>query len=253
MKTRKYLYGVIKEPQQRKFNVSGMDGERVYTINEGRLATMVSDSEAEDYPFIRENIAAHYNVVEEGMKKYDVLPVCFNTFAPTVEDIKKRILRTRAKEFLELFPRVEENIELNLKAMWIDMPSIFQEITNEDQEILETRKMAGKKKISPYKIAAIGERIAKRLELKREREAKEILESLKSLAVEFREKESGGFSSNPMGNAMICNVAFFVPKKEENTFNKLVKTLEEKHKNRLHFIYVNPLPPFTFAELHLTI
>lgn len=253
MEEKKYLYCVIKERQKREFNILGIEKKKVYTVNEGELTMVVSDSETENYPFIRENIMAHHNVVQEVMKKYDVLPVCFNTFAPTVEDIKERILKARVKEFLKLFPKVEENIELNFKAMWVDMPNIFQEIVNEDKEILRAKRLAQKNKLNPYKVAAIGERIAKKLELKRGREAQGILEVLKPLATEFKEKESGGLSSNPMGNAMICNVAFFIPKKQEKTFNTEVSKLIKEHKDRLLFIYVNPLPPFTFAELHISI
>lgn len=253
MKEKKYLYCVIKEKQRREFNTLGMEREKVYTVNEGELAMLVSDSETAHYPFIRENIMVHHGVVEEVMKEYDVLPVCFNTLAQTTEDIKERVLKAQAKEFLDLFPKVEENTELNLKAMWVDMPSIFQEVVNENQEILRAKKAAEKNKLNPYQIAAMGEWIAKRLERKREHEAQEILTPLKRLAVEFKEKECGGLSSNPMGNAMICNVAFFIPKKEEEIFNKQVARLIKEHRNRLHFIYVNPLPPFTFAELHLTI
>lgn len=253
MKEKKYLYCVIKEQRKKEFNIAGMEGKKVYTVNEGELAMLVSDSETAHYPFIRENIMAHHGVVEEAMKKYDVLPVCFNTLAQTTEDIKERVLKARAKEFLILFPKVEENTELNLKAMWVDMPNIFQEIVNEDQEILRAKKLAQKNKLNPYQIAALGERIAKRLERKREHEAQEILAPLKQLAVEFKEKECGGLSSNPMGNAMIFNTAFFIPKKAEELFNKQVARLMKEYKNYIHFIPVSPLPPFTFAELHITI
>ncbi|MBU4481689.1 GvpL/GvpF family gas vesicle protein, partial [Patescibacteria group bacterium] len=134
--TGKYLYCVIKERDPKEFDILGQDGREVYTINEGGLAICLSDTEKEEYSFIKEHLTGHQKVIEEVMREgYDVLPVRFGTVAKSVKNIREKILKAKRKELLETFPIVEGRIELGLRALWKDMPSIFEEIVAENREI----------------------------------------------------------------------------------------------------------------------
>ncbi|MDP2934808.1 MAG: GvpL/GvpF family gas vesicle protein, partial [bacterium] len=214
----KYLYCVIKEKISPKFNILGQDGEKVYTISEGGLAIVVSDTLKEEYSFIKEHLTCHQRVIEEVMKKgYDVLPVRFGTVAKSAEDIREKILKAKRKELLETFPITEGRIELGLRALWKDMPSIFQEIVAENPEIQRAKKEAQK---NPFqmKLAGVGELVQKALDAKREREAERILSPLKKLAVDFKERELLR-SREVMKDSMICSSAFLVPKENEEEFD----------------------------------
>ena len=132
----KYLYCVVKEKTPKKFNILGQEGKKVYTINKGDLAIVVSDTLKEEYSFIKEHLTCHQKVIEEVMRKgYDVLPVRFGTVTKSIQDIREKILKSKRKELLKTFPTVEGKIELGLRAFWKDMPSIFQEIVAENREI----------------------------------------------------------------------------------------------------------------------
>ncbi len=50
---------------------------------------------------------------------------------------------------------------------------------------------------------------------------------------------------------MILSSAFLVPKKNEKEFDKRVEQLKKAHDKRIKFIYIGPIPPFNFIELHL--
>ena len=139
----KYLYCVIKERNSKKFNILGQEGKEVYTINEGNLAIVVSDTPKEEYSFIKEHLTCHQKVIEEVMKEgYDVLPVKFGTVAKSEEDVREKVLKGYRKEILETFPIVEGRVELGLRAFWKDMPSIFQEILRENPEIQRVKEEA---------------------------------------------------------------------------------------------------------------
>ena len=272
----KYLYCVIKEGNPQKprtraehgaglvlnrvafgdsgsgFNILGQDEKEVYTINEGNLAIAVSDTLKEEYSFIKEHLTGHQKVIEEVMREgYDVLPVRFNTVAKSEEDVREKILRGKRKELLETFPIVEGRVELGLRAFWKDMPSIFQEIVKENPKIQQAKKEAQK---NPFqmKIAEVGELVQKALNAKRESETEKILGPLKKLAVDFKERELLR-SSDVMKDSMILSSAFLVSKKKGQEFDEKVEELIKKYENRIKFIYMGPIPPFNFVELHLEV
>lgn len=248
----KYLYCIIKERAPRKFNILGQEEKEVYTINKGGLAIAVSDTLKEEYSFIKEHLTCHQKVIEQVMNKgYDVLPVRFGTVAKSAEDIREKILKGKRKELLETFPIAEGRIELGLRAFWKDMPSIFQAIVAENKIIQQAKKEAQKKQ-NQFKVAAVGELVQKALDAKKEREVQEIISPLKKLAVDFKERELLR-SREIMKDSMILSSAFLVPKKNEEEFDKRVEALTKEYGERIKFIYMGPIPPFNFVELHLIV
>jgi len=260
----KYLYCIIKERKPKKFNVLGQEGKEVYTVNKGSLAMAVSDTSIRTYPFIREHLICHQKVIEQVMNEgparnvshsdaggYDVLPVRFGTVADSIEDIKEKILKAKREELLETFKMVEGKIELGLRALWKDMPSIFKELMQENRAIQIARENA-QKNPNQFKIATVGELIQKTFDVKREKEAQEILRPLKELAVEFKEREILK-NRDVMKDSMILSSAFLVPKNKEEEFDKRVDALIKKLEDRIKFIYIGPIPPFNFVELRLIV
>ena len=222
----------------------GQKGERVYCISEGNFALVVSDSEVKEYPFIREHLISHQEVIEKVMQQgYDVLPVRFSTVAADSQNLKEKVLQSKKKELSETFKTVEGRVELGLRAFWKNMNDIFQEIVAEHKEIQIAKKEA-EKNPHRFKVAQVGELVAKALEQKREREERKILGPLKELAVDFKERER-------RGDVIITSSAFLVPKEKEKEFDKRVRLLRDEHGERIQFIYVGPIPPFNFVELEL--
>lgn len=249
---KKYLYCVIKERNPKRFDFLGQDGKKVYPINEGNLTIVVSDTSKDEFSFIKEYLICHQRVIEEVMEEgYDVLPVRFGTAAKSVQDIREKILKAKRKELLETFPITEGRVELGLRALWKDMSSIFQEIMAENKEIQRAKKQAQKNPLQ-MRIAGVGELIQKALDLKRKEEAERILISLKKLAVDFKERELLR-SREPLKDLMILSSAFLVPKENEEEFDKKVEALIKEHDKRIKFIYMGPIPPFNFVELHLEV
>jgi len=248
----KYLYCVIKEKIPKKFDILGQDGKKVYIINQGNLAIAVSDTSKKDFPFIKEYLTGHQKAIEGVMRQgYDVLPVRFGTVAKSTEDIRKKILKAKRKEFLETFPIIAGRIELGLRAFWKDMSAIFQEIVAENRAIQMVRKEA-RKNPNQFQVAAVGELVQKALDTKREIEAQKILNPLKKLAVDFVERELLRHREI-MQDSMIFSSAFLVPKEQEQKFDKRMQALIRKQSEKIKFIYIGPIPPFNFVELHIVV
>jgi len=218
----KYLYCVIKEKSPRKFNILGQDEKEVYTINEGDLAIVASDTEKEEFSFIKEYLTCHQRIIEEVMQEgYDNMPVRFGTVAKSEEDVREKVLKAKRKEILETFPILEGRVELGLRALWKDMPAIFQEIVKENPEIQRAKEEARK---NPFqmKVAGVGELIQKALDAKREKEAQKILSPLKKLAVDFKERELLR-SREPTKDSMILSSALLVKKEKVEEFDQKVE------------------------------
>jgi len=230
------------------FNVSGIEGSKVYTVSEGKLAAVISDVEIKEYPISRENTLTHQKVIEEVMKKYDVLPISFGTVAESKEDVKEKILRQKRKEILNALEKIKGKVELNLKAVWLDLPSIFQEMVKKNREIQAAKREASKVSgmAGTNLRIEVGKMVASLLEKKKEREANTILKPLKRIAEDFKENKV-------QLDQIIFNTAFLVSKEKEKEFDKEVSRIGEKYDGRIKFLYVGPLPPFNFVELEFSL
>lgn len=241
-----YLYCVIKEKKPRTFDIPGQDGKKVYSISEGNISMVVSDSETKEYSFIREHLLCHQRVIEEVMRKgYDVLPVRFGTVARSAQNVREKILQAKKKELEDALKIVEGRIELGLRAMWKDMPGIFQEIVAENPEIQRAKQEAQQSK-NQFKIARVGEMVVMALGKKRDAEAQKILEPLLQLADDAKERQR-------IGDSMVVSYAFLVAKKNQEEFDKQVRAICSKCEKRTECKYVGPIPPFNFVELTLDV
>ena len=244
----KYLYCIIKEKKAKEFSVLGLERAKVYSIPEGKLSAVVSDAEIKEYPISRENTLIHQKVIEEMMKVYDVLPVSFGTVAENEEAVKKKILRQKKEEILKTLEKIKGKVELNLKAIWLDMSNIFREVLKENKEIQSAKKEASTiSGIGKTNLAMeVGKMVVSALEEKKERETKEILKPLKKIAEDFKKNKT-------QLDQIIFNTVFLVSKEKEKEFDKRVSFLSEKYDGRIKFFYVGPFPPYNFIKLELSL
>lgn len=237
----KYLYCITKVETPEGFAIKGIEGKDVYTVCAGDLAAVVSDSGVKEYLISRENILAHQKVIEEAFKQCVVLPVSFGTIAANTEELKEEILKPKAKEFLHALKEFEGKIELGLKAFWIDMESIFQEIVKNSPEI---RRLKKSKHISYQDKIAAGELVAKHLDQKREAEKERILTPLLEIANDMKENKN-------LGDDMILDAAFLVRKTREREFDAAVNSIGNSYGQKIKLKYVGPLPAYNFIKLRI--
>ena len=253
----KYIYCIINGGERRKFGPIGIGGRgaEVYTICCKDIGAVISDSLVAKYSICRENTLAHQEVLEAVMKDYTVLPVRFGTIAESAgngvnpeELIKQKVLEARYEEFKNLLEKMDNKIELGLKAVWKDINSIFREIV-EDNKAIKTLKegIIGSPFIGTREAqrAKIGEMVKDALDAKREKEGKAICDALKELSVDFRMNKT-------FGDKMLLNAAFLVDRSKEAEFDNEVNKLAAKYDDRMKFNYVGPVPAYNFVEIIVT-
>lgn len=248
----KYIYCIIDDHEEKDLGIEGIGGrgDRVHTVVFEDIAAAVSNSPIVKYPISKENILAHMKVMEKFMDDYIILPVKFGTIAVgskrrnPQDRIKIEILMARHIELKGLLTRMTNKIELGLKAVWMDMKTIFKEIVeeNKDIEILKKRISTGNTAKSLSHRIELGEMVKKALEAKRIEEELEILKMLDGAYSELRQNKI-------FGDNMITNSAFLLEKHRIDEFDNIIEQLNSAYKDRIRFKYVGPIPPCNFVEL----
>ena len=247
----KYIYCVIRKPDSFDLDFCGVGGGKMHLVTSGKLAVVVSDSPVMDYPITRENTMTHQRAIEEVMRAHSsVLPVSFGTVAESRAVVEKKLLESKEGELLEALQSVEGKVELNLKALWLDLPAIFQKIVAENPELAHLKKECTGRTLSMDETIEIGKLVENGLEARREKMKREIFSLLEGIVVDRKDTPLfGGF-----GGQMIFNVALFVPENKQGIFDKIVRNLDEKYKDEnVYFKYIGPTPPFNFVNVPITL
>lgn len=249
-RTGPYIYAIIETSRQERFGNLGIGGkgDGVYTVHYNNLAAVVSASPIVKYPVSRDNTIAHQKVLEEVMRKFTLLPVRYCTIAEEEEDIKKKVLKARYKEFKDLLSEMKDKVELGVRAIWTNMEQIFGEIGEENKDIKQLKEKVAKE-TSLFKrregMMKVGEMVKEALEEKKEKEAQELLAVLKPLSVDAR-------VNKVYGDRNILSAAFLVKKAKEEEFGQKIKELAEELNGRTRLRYFGPVPPYNFVEVIIT-
>lgn len=240
----KYLYCIIGTNQARNFGSLGIGGrgDLVTTISHDELSAVVSNSPMKKYVTTRENTIAHEKAIEEVMRQgHTVLPVRFGTVADTAQEVQS-VLQKRYQEFKDLLEKMDNKVELGVKALWTNMDDqVFAEIVEERADIRILRNRAARRPTRENMIQ-VGELVQKALEEKKEKERAVILKPLEKISADTK-------LNNPFGDKMFLNAAFLVDRSRDKEFDDQIKELRERYAERMKITYVGPAPIFNFVDI----
>ena len=242
-----YVYGVAPAEPFREghppLRVPGIGGRSsVRTIVLGDLAAVVSDVPGVDIGLRRENLLDHQRVLEEVLRRSDVLPFSFGTVAGSDEEVRDVLLRDGYDSLQEQLGYVHGCVELEVKVFW-EQQRLFLEIAQENDEVRALRDaIAGNPDITSVEKLTLGQLTEAEIEIKSAWEADGVLDILEQHAVDL-------LVSPNMNDTMLLNAAFLVEREREEEFDGAVFGLAEAQAGRLIFNYVGPLPPYSFINL----
>jgi hypothetical protein len=258
----KYIYCIIGTDQEREYAPIGIGerGDVVETFYHNGIAVIISNSQVKKYPINRKNTICHQKVMEEVMKYHTVLPVRFSTIAedkepkdglpiiPALDRIRGKVLIERRQEFIDLLEYMDTKVELGVKALWIDMKRVFNEIVEENlpikklKEKIEKINIKNPRQSTHRERVKIGEMVREALNTKRERLKDIIMGVLKKASCDTRVNKN-------FGDNMIVNGAFLVEKSKVKEFDNYLDGLDRHYKGSIKFKYVEPMPPCNFVEI----
>lgn len=242
----KYVYCIIRSAEDREFGPIGI-GERggtVYTLRNGDLAAVVSDTPLQIYDPTRENVLAHEMVNKTVMEDYTVIPMSFGTIFRTEDDIVA-LLESTSGALEEVLDKMEGRIELGLKVAW-DRDAVGARVEAENPEIARLKEEieSGTKGSTYFARVQLGRMMERALEDRANDYVGDIYDTLAPVAVASR-------SNKVIGEQMIMNAAFLVSRDQEEEFDEAVDRLGRKYRETLSFTYTGPWPPYNFVNVKL--
>ncbi|MBM4372512.1 MAG: GvpL/GvpF family gas vesicle protein [Deltaproteobacteria bacterium] len=230
-----YLYCVIDTGDARNFGPIGIGDRRdpVTTIAYRDLGAVVSTVPMDRYAVGRETMLGHERVIEKVMVDHTVLPARFYTVAPGAEEVRN-LLRSGYSEFKALFRRLDNKVELGLKALWRDMDQVLTEAAEEASHLLSHRAPPTREEFIQQTRAALERTKAQVAEL--------LMQPLRTLAVDLRLHRT-------YGDDMILNAAFLVDRTREREFDARLEHLAARCSDSIELKYVGPAPPYSFVTL----
>jgi hypothetical protein len=242
---RKYIYGIIEEPESRRFNFSGVGDAEVYTINRQRLGAVVSDTGLAEIDPTRKNVRAHTVVQDELLMSYTLLPMGFGMIANGKDDMLK-LLEKNYQGLMDELKRLGGKVEVGLKVFW-DQEAMVKELQGGSQELtkLKARINDAPSPIEAQRLLAEAGMLIERIALDwKAKYADRVYTILKELSIDAR-------LNNPLGVKNILNASFLIERARESDFKKEVFRLDSQYQGKVNFKYVGPLAPYSFVNLKL--
>ncbi len=245
-----YLYGIIPTGGQVRFTTPPQNDlmSPVYTITEGGVGTVVSDSYLSGYrglskEEIFEHLIRYQRVVETVMSDYPLLPVKFGTFLPGPASVQC-LLHQKGTLFRQTLDRLAGYTQAEIVALW-DVPQILREIAQE-LDIEQRRQTLAE--LPPERVGqeqmVIGQLVKSALEGKRVVIRELIMTALRQVATDV--------VLNPaLNEEMIANVALLLDERGRLALDDCLAALDARFEGRFTFHNIGPLPPYSFATVEV--
>ncbi len=246
----RYLYCLIEGTHEGSFQSCGIGNGKVEvrTIPFRDISVVVSESALDLIRATPENCMQHEKVLEEVVRNHPViLPFEFGTVAPDQKGVEA-MLRNNYSEIRNALKKISGRVEINVKAIWRDMKTVFQEILDEHKMIAHYKAEIAKK---PFDVTyqdriKIGQMTSEALREKKEKEAERLIRPLKHYAKEV-------LRGPTFGDEMIMSVSFLVPREKKGAFEKELYALGNQHEGKIDFKYEDERPPYSFVNLNLRV
>ena len=240
-----YIYGIVEEPQFRRLSVLGVGETDVYTINQERIAAVVSDTKFSEIDPTRKNVQSHTIVQEKLLKEYNLLPMGFGMVAASEGEVR-RLLEDNYDGLLGELRRLAGKIEVELKVFW-EQEAVVKELQGENAELSRLKAKINTAS-SPVEVqnllSTAGKLVESIVRDWKTKYAELVYAILQELSCEAK-------MNNPVGIKNLLNASFLIDKSHESEFKEQVYKLDTKFQGKMNFKYVGPLPPYNFVNLKL--
>jgi hypothetical protein len=114
-----YLYAISERTDKPLPDAQGIGGYPLFSLQDGNLIALVSESDASEPATVEENLWLHEAIVENLMAERSVLPVRFGTRVADAAQMQLR-LATHHDRFVAALDHVRGRVELGLRLLWND-------------------------------------------------------------------------------------------------------------------------------------
>lgn len=277
---RKYIYSIIKNPQEMQTSdtlhlseaIIGINNRDIILVPYKNIAAAVSNThlinfDKFDKKELTQLIAVHDRVNSDLMKKHDVIPMRFGMVAESLEEIRN-ILAKAYIQFKVALIRIAGKAEFVVQVFWNEK-NILEKLVRKNSEIQKLKKETESRgKILGFSSKIkLGRRIFEALESCRKEYRKDVLDNL---AISFPNFSAGKLLdinkegvSGEANKELIMSYSFLIGKTEESALEFQLNKLAEKYsaqggsvsggKDELKFKYIGPMAPYSFAVINVSL
>lgn len=240
----RYLYGIAENASDRTYDVLGIDGEIVYTVNNGRAAAVVSNCSRDKIRPERAHLAAHKTVLARLMLDSTVLPMAFGIIADDLKAVK-RMLALNQEDFSEQLERVAGKVEMGLRVVW-EVPNIFEYFIDHHPELRAARDqlLGGNREPRQEEKLELGRFFEQLLTDDRETHFSEIEEALASCCDAVKR-------SPPRQVQEVVNLSLRVERDRLKELDEAILAAAKLFDNNYAFDVNGPWAPHNFVEMNL--
>ena len=242
-----YLYGIIQDNQEQRWNLTGISGApAIYTICHDGLSAIVSDGASEIYETTQEDLLAHNRVLEQVMKAHSVLPLRLGTVARSEAEVRA-FLHKAYRPVRDALGQIKGKVEFDVEGEW-NGDEIFRLIDEQDEKIRKYKEhiVATGKRMGPDEQMAAGMMVANAIDQQRAQFAK-------AIEAELRPWSERASSLKARTKETVFNAAFLVHEEQTNPFEEAIYRLGDSYGEILKFRYAGPLPCYSFVNLHVLV
>lgn len=236
-----YVYGIV-EPTASAPSGEGIAGAPLGLVPGTGAAALVSDLEADQLRFGRDEILVHARVLERALERGTVLPMRFGVVMDGSDEIRRRLLEQHGSELRTQLAELSGKVEVRIRGVY-DEASLFRDVVGDEPEIAHLRQSVQGRPddATYYERIRLGELVAAAVERRRERDSEAILDVLAraALAVEV---------GQPSHERVVFNASFLVAKSALTQFDEALDSLADNEGGRIRFKYTGPLPPHSFVQ-----
>ncbi|MGW1835194.1 GvpL/GvpF family gas vesicle protein [Streptomyces sp. NPDC002067] len=234
-----YVYSVV--PAAHPQRLDGLPGvgdppATLRTVRGGELSAVVSDAPEGLRPK-RRDLAAHQDVQEHLRAEGPVLPLQFG-FTAEDDEAVRAVLQEHAETFAERLRAVEGRAEYHLKAAR-EEDALLREVLAESDEARALNERIRNGTGGPDLPLALGELVAREVQIRKDRLAATVIEALRPLA---REE-----SVSPPAGDDFLNVSFLVDRENEEELRSAVRKLSADMGDDVDLRLRGPLPAYSFV------
>ncbi|MGM0875350.1 MAG: GvpL/GvpF family gas vesicle protein [Bacillota bacterium] len=242
-----YTFCSIKKQEPSIFDSVQFENKQsqVYTVHYKDIAMVVTKIPLKIYTPKKENLLAHQTVISSVMKEHAVIPMNFGNIFKTEDDVIV-LLKKLYPQFTQLFPQIENKIEVGLKVIgkkeWLKNQleknsSIFklkEEIQNKSKDA------------AFYDRIKLGELTRDYFFSLQEQIVSDVFTPLSQISVSAKQNDV-------VNERMLLNAAFLIESNKEIEFDKKVNECYQKWEDKVDFKYSGPWPPYNFINIKLKI
>jgi hypothetical protein len=243
-----YVYGIISAADAGEWRgASGVGGAdaRVWALEAGELAALVSALPPGHTPGRREDLDAHRSVLSLAVERGTVIPLRFGMVMEGEDLVRERLLDRHRAELTKLLWTLDGQLQMAVRALYAE-GALLRAAVEGDAEIARlSAAVEGRSEIEsrPERIA-LGERVAAAIDARRAQDEQALLEELRPLATDLRVEP-------PRGERIALNAQLLIPRDRRPALDEAVRDLGHALEGYLAIRYIGPLPPYSFTALSL--